>query len=121
LLDHLGVGSIPWSPLARGRLARPWGNSTVRSENDAFARNLYRDADESIVGAVQAVAEEHGVPMAQVGLAWVLGNPVVAAPLVGATKVGHLDDAVAALDVELSVSDVARLEAAYTPRGPTGF
>jgi aryl-alcohol dehydrogenase-like predicted oxidoreductase len=121
LLDHLGVGSIPWSPLARGRLARPWGSNTVRSENDAFARNLYRDADESIVGAVQAVAAEHGVPMAQVGLAWVLGKPVVAAPLVGATKVGHLDDAVAALDVELSVSDVARLEAAYTPREPTGF
>jgi aryl-alcohol dehydrogenase-like predicted oxidoreductase len=121
LLAHQGVGSIPWSPLARGRLARPWGTPTERSTADEFARGLYLDSDRLIVDAVERVADERGVSMAQVGLAWVLRNQVVAAPIVGATKPGHLLDAAAAVDLKLSDDDVRRLEESYTPRLPTGF
>ena len=102
LLADQGVGAIPWSPLARGRVARPWGEQTDRSGTDEFGKRLYRDADEQIVAAVEQVAAGRGVPMASVALAWVLRNPVVDAPIVGATKPHHLTDAVAALDLELT-------------------
>jgi 1-deoxyxylulose-5-phosphate synthase len=121
LLDDQGVGSIPWSPLAKGRLARPWGTATQRSENDAMGKRYVDDANPPIVEAVQKVAEGRGVPMAQVALAWVLHNPVVTAPIVGPTKEHHLADAVAALDVSLTDEEVAALEAPYTPRLPSGY
>ena len=121
LLADQGVGSIPWSPLAKGRLARPWGGQTARSETDSVARWVLPHDDKPIADAVQAVAADRGVPMAQVALAWVLRNPVVTAPIVGPTRPGHLADAVAALDIRLTDEDVRRLEAPYTPRTPTGF
>ena len=121
LLADQGVSSLPWSPLARGRLTRPWGTKTQRSENDAFGSTLYMDTDREIVDAVQKVAEARDIPMAQVALAWVLHQGVVAAPIVGATKEHHLLDAVAALDVELSEEELAVLEAPYTPRQPSGY
>jgi aryl-alcohol dehydrogenase-like predicted oxidoreductase len=121
LLAHQGVGAIPWSPLARGRLARPWGEQTRRSDTDEFGSTLYQDGDSAIVDAVERIAGRRGVPMAQVALAWVLRNPVVDAPIVGATKTHHLTDAVAALDIELDADEVAELEWAYTPRRPTGM
>lgn len=121
LLTDQGVGSIPWSPLAKGQLARPWGESTLRSETDDVARSRFTESDHPIVDAVEQIAGQHGVPMAQVALAWVLKNPVVAAPIVGPTKSHHLSDAVAALDLTLSDDDVRTLEAAYTPRLPTGY
>ncbi|MBD3783300.1 MAG: aldo/keto reductase [Micrococcales bacterium] len=121
LLAAQGVGAIPWSPLARGRLARPWGEQTNRSETDEFGKRLYQDSDADIVGAVERVARDRGVAMSTVALAWVLHNPVVDAPIVGATKAHHLPDAVAALDLELTDDEVASLEAAYTPREPSGF
>jgi 1-deoxyxylulose-5-phosphate synthase len=121
LLADLGIGSIPWSPLAKGRLARPWGEQTARSETDATARWVLPLDDKPIADAVQSIAEQRGVPMAQVALAWVLHNPVVSAPIVGATKERHLTDAVAALDITLTDDDVRALEEHYTVRDPTGF
>jgi 1-deoxyxylulose-5-phosphate synthase len=116
-----GVGVIPWSPLARGRLTRDWGTETGRSASDQFGSTLYDDGDRSIVEAVARVAERHGVPRAQIALAWVLQNPVVSAPIVGATKAQHLDDAIAALDVVLSAEDLKELEQPYLPHTPAGF
>ena len=121
LLADQGVGSIPWSPLAKGRLAKPWGQQTSRSETDNIARQLLPHDDKPIADAVQAVAAERGVPMAQVALAWVLRNPVVSAPIVGPTKPGHLTDAAAALDIRLTDEEARRLEAPYTPRMPSGI
>jgi 1-deoxyxylulose-5-phosphate synthase len=110
LLADQGVGSIPWSPLAKGRLARPWGERTQRSDTDPMCRRFFGDADRPIAEAVQRVAEARGIPMAQVALAWVLKNPVVAAPIVGATKPHHLPDAVAVLDVQLSDNEIRTLD-----------
>ncbi len=121
LIADQGVGAIPWSPLARGRVARPWGEQTNRSGTDEFGKRLYQDSDEQIVGAVEQVAADRGVAMATVALAWVLRNPVVDAPIVGATKPHHLQDAVGALDLELTDDEVATLEAGYTTREPRGF
>ncbi|TDC52916.1 aldo/keto reductase [Jiangella ureilytica] len=122
LLADQGVGSIPWSPLGKGRLTRPWGASTARSDTDTLARSRYTEAaDKPIADAVQRVAEARGVPMAQVALAWVLRNPVVSAPIVGPTKPYHLTDAVAALHLELTDDEAALLEEPYTLRRPTGF
>ncbi len=121
LLADQRVGSIPWSPLAKGRLARPWGERTTRSESDPMGRRYVQDSNEPIADAVQRVAEARGIPMAHVALAWVLRNPVVDAPIVGPTKRHHLPDAVAALDVRLTDEEVTLLEDAYTPREPTGF
>ncbi|WP_238335328.1 aldo/keto reductase [Kribbella amoyensis] len=109
------------SPLAKGRLARPWGTQTQRADTDPVGRRFFAGNDEPIADAVQRVAEARGVPMAQVALAWVLANPVVAAPIVGPTKPHHLPDAVAALDLELTPDELAALEAPYTLRPPTGF
>jgi aryl-alcohol dehydrogenase-like predicted oxidoreductase len=112
-----GVGCIPWSPLARGLLAgnrdRGGVRNTVRADNDAYADALYAEADFDVVDAVKAVAGERGLPPAQVALAWLLSKPAVSAPIVGATKINHLDDAVAAVGVKLSEEEVARLEAPY--------
>ena len=116
-----GVGVIPWSPLARGRLARPWDEATERSATDQFGGTLYRDDDRRIVEEVAAIAGERGVSMASVALAWVLANPVVSSPIVGATKPHHLNDAVAALSITLDDSERERLESLYEPRRPVGF
>ena len=121
LLADQGVGSIPWSPLAKGRLARPWGEQTARSDTNDVARWVLPNDDKAIADAVQKVAEQHGVPMAQIALAWVLRNPVVSAPIVGVTKHRHLADAAAALDVTVSDNEVRALEEHYTPRQPTGY
>ncbi|MFB8180486.1 aldo/keto reductase [Streptomyces sp. NPDC055966] len=115
-----GVGVIPWSPLARGRLTRDWDAGSARSESDAILRNLYQPDDKRIVDAVAAIAESRGVPRAQVALAWVASRPGVTAPIVGATKAHHLEDAVAALDLRLTDEEVRRLEEPYTPRGISG-
>jgi aryl-alcohol dehydrogenase-like predicted oxidoreductase len=117
-----GIGVIPWSPLARGRLTRDWQAGTARSETDEFGKTLYAaPGDAEIAAAVGDVAAERGVPRAQVALAWVLRKPVVTAPIIGASKPGHLDDAVAALDLELTDDEVARLEGPYRPHPVAGF
>ena len=113
-----GIGVIPWSPLARGRLTRDWDASTARQETDEFGRSLYaktQDADRKVVEALTAVAARLGRPRAQVALAWVLGKSEVAAPIIGATRLEQLDDAVAALTLTLSPADVAELEVPYLP------
>jgi aryl-alcohol dehydrogenase-like predicted oxidoreductase len=120
LLDQ-GVGAIPWSPLARGRLTRPWDAQTNRSEKDEFGRSLVSDADEPIVDAVLALAAQRGVTPAQIALAWVLKNPAVASPIVGATKPEHLSDAVAAVDLVLSDDEITALQEKYQPHGVVGF
>jgi aryl-alcohol dehydrogenase-like predicted oxidoreductase len=121
LLADQGVGSTPWSPLAKGRLARPYGEHTRRSDNDPVGQRFFGDGDRAIIDAVQEIAEARGIPMAQVALAWVLKNPVVTAPIVGATKSHHLADAAAALDVQLTDDEIRRLEEPYTPQLPAGF
>ena len=116
------VGIIPWSPLARGKLARSWDETTVRSETDGFGKTLYRqqeEADRAIVEAVGAIAEERGVSRATVALAWHFAKSV-SAPIVGATKEGHITAAVAAMDLGLTEDEVARLEAPYLPKSPVG-
>jgi aryl-alcohol dehydrogenase-like predicted oxidoreductase len=115
-----GVGVLPWSPLARGRLARPWGEDTERSRSDRFGGRLYQEGDRRTVDAVGRVAEERGVPRAQVGMAWLLSRSAVTAPIVGVTKQRHLDDAVAAAGLELSEKDVEVLEQDYTPHPIAG-
>jgi aryl-alcohol dehydrogenase-like predicted oxidoreductase len=121
LLADQDVSSLPWCPLAKGRLARPYGHRTARSAADPVGQRFFDDNDRPVIDAVHHVATERGIPMAQVALAWVLGNPVVAAPIVGASDPQHLDDAVAALDVRLTEEETKTLEAPYTPRQPTGF
>ena len=121
LCADLGVGVIPWSPLARGRLTRDWDATTARSETDEFGRTLYGEGDREIVDAVARIAEGRGVSRAQVALAWVSRHPTVAAPIVGATKPEHIDDAVASLSITLSAEEVAELEAPYSPRAISGF
>ena len=109
-----GVGLTPYSPLAKGRAARPWGEQTARSSADAVAKAFDRDVDQSVVDAIQQIAEARGVPMAQIALAWVLSKQVVSCPIVGATKPHHLQHAVAALDVTLSEDEIVALEQPYT-------
>ena len=116
-----GIGVIPWSPLARGRLTRPWGEVTTRSETDEFGRSLYTDDDRVIVDRVGEIAQRRGVPRAQVALAWLLAQQGVTSPIVGATKPHHLGDAVAALDVELTPDELAGLEEPYRPHPVRGF
>ena len=116
-----GIAVIPWSPLARGRLTRDWDAASARSQTDALSTSLYSDDDREIVQRVARLADVRGVPRAQIALAWMLSKPVVTAPLVGATRIGHIDDAVAALDVTLSDDEIASLEQPYTPRPIVGF
>jgi aryl-alcohol dehydrogenase (NADP+) len=116
-----GVGVIPWSPLARGRLARDWDNATSRSETDEFGKGLYKPEDQVIVERVAEVAKELNTPRAQVALAWVLSKPFVTSPIVGATKEAHIDDAIAACEIQLSAEHIARLEEPYTPHESVGF
>ena len=117
----MGVACIPYSPLAKGRLTRPWGETTPRSDTDAVARTFDLDIDQPVVEALQGVAQARGVPMAQVALAWLLTKPVVSSPIIGATKPRHLADAVAALDVTLTPDEIQLLEAPYTPQAPYWF
>jgi 1-deoxyxylulose-5-phosphate synthase len=119
------IGVIPWSPLARGRLTRPWQTeSTKRSETDQFSKSLYgptEEADRRVVDRLGEIAEKRGVPRAQVALAWMLGKPVVTSPIVGATKPNHLQDAAAALSLRLTPDEIAALEEPYTPHPVLGF
>ncbi len=116
-----GVGVIPWSPLARGLLTRPRAETgTTRGQSDEIAKRFYAEGDLDVVDAVQAVATENGVPAAQVALAWMLHKPAVTAPIVGATKPGHVEDAVAAAELELSDDEIAALEKPYVPHPVIG-
>jgi aryl-alcohol dehydrogenase-like predicted oxidoreductase len=116
-----GIGVIPWSPLARGRLARAWDETTNRSEKDEFGRTLYTDDDRPIVDEVGDIAARRGVSRAGIALAWMLRKPGIVAPIVGATKPHHLDDAVAAVDLELSDDEIEALEKSYhRPHGIAG-
>lgn len=115
-----GVGVLPWSPLARGRLTRDWGTVTERSSTDNFGNRLYQDGDRAIVEAVTRIAGDRGVPRAQVALAWLLHQSTVAAPIVGAAKPQHIEDAVAAVELELSDKELEELEQPYTPHAISG-
>jgi len=115
-----GVGVIPWSPLARGRLTRDWDTTTARSETDEFGQNLYLPEDQQVHEQVAEVASARGIPRAQVAMAWLLGRPGVTAPIVGVTRASHLDDAVAALDVELTRQETEQLEKPYVPHRIAG-
>jgi 1-deoxyxylulose-5-phosphate synthase len=115
-----GVGVIPWSPLARGRLTRDWDASTARSETDPFGQNLYVAEDQQVHEQVVEVATARGIPRAQVALAWILGRPGITAPIVGVTKPSHLEDAVAALSVELTRQETEQLEKPYVPHRIAG-
>ena len=115
-----GIGSIPWSPLARGRLTRDWDEATARSETDEFGKTLYRPSDRSVVERVTEVAAARGVKPAQVALAWVLRNPVVTAPIVGVTRPEQLEDAIGALSIELTEDEVTALEQPYEPHSIAG-
>jgi aryl-alcohol dehydrogenase-like predicted oxidoreductase len=124
LCRHEGIGVLPWSPLARGRLARAWQapSSSDRVRHDRTAEHLYAPteaADRHVVDAVGAVAEARGLPRAQVALAWLLQQPGITAPIIGATRPAHLEDAVAALGVILSPEERAALEVPYVPHGPS--
>ena len=118
-----GVGVIPWSPLARGRLTRDWDETTNRSETDAFGQTLYDTAssDRVVVERVAEIAAERGAARATVALAWMLSKPFVTAPIIGATKPHHLDDAVAAVDLQLTDEEMTRLEEPYVPHRIAGF
>jgi aryl-alcohol dehydrogenase-like predicted oxidoreductase len=120
-----GVGVIPWSPLARGRLARPWQSETTkRVETDFFGNKMYsttEEADRKVVDALGQLSEQRGIPRAQVALAWLLSKPGVTAPIVGASKPHHLEDAVAAINVKLTPEEIGALEAPYVPHPVLGF
>jgi aryl-alcohol dehydrogenase-like predicted oxidoreductase len=123
LCEVENIGMIPWSPLARGRLTRDWDETTARSETDSFGKQLYDStaaADRKVVDQVAAVAAERGVPRAQIALAWVLQKKPVTAPIVGATKPHHLEDAAAALSIKLTPEEITRLEDPYVPHRVTG-
>ncbi|MFJ1876543.1 aldo/keto reductase [Streptomyces sp. KS_5] len=115
-----GVGILPWSPLARGRLTRDWGTVTDRSAGDNFGSRLYVDSDQVVVEAVTRVANERGVPRAQVALAWLLHQDTVTAPIIGAGRPQHIEDAVAAVELELSEKELEELERSYAPHPVIG-
>jgi aryl-alcohol dehydrogenase-like predicted oxidoreductase len=121
LCEDQGIGVIPWSPLARGRLTRAWDESTGRGETDEFGKTLYTAGDKEIVEQVARVAEQRGVPKAQIALAWMLSKAYVTSPIIGASKPHHLDDAVAALDVQLTDEEISQLEESYQPHRVAGF
>ena len=124
LCHDQGVGVIPWSPLARGRLARPWGEHTPRIASDSFGAGLFaqsEDNDRQVAQALAQVAAQRGASRAQVALAWLLCKPGITAPIIGASGPGHFDDALAALELKLSDAEVAALEAPYRPHAVVGF
>ncbi|WP_395292374.1 aldo/keto reductase [Kitasatospora hibisci] len=121
LLAEQGVSSLPWCPLAKGHLARPYGQVTGRSASDPIGQRFLDGVERPVVDAVRQVAQEREVPMARIALAWVLGNPAVAAPVIGATRPAHLDDAAAAVDVRLDEAETAALEQHYTPGRTPAF
>lgn len=119
-----GLGVITFSPLARGRLARAWTDTSTRSETDAVTKRFYgatAEADRKVVEAVARVAERRGVPRAHVAMAWVAQKPGVTAPIIGATKQKHFDDALAALSLKLTAEEVAELEKSYVPHAVVGL
>ena len=116
-----GIGVIPWSPLARGRLTRDWDAGTARSATDEFGQSLYAAGDRQIAEQVAKVAQGRGVSRAQIALAWVAGRPGVTAPIVGATRPEHLDDAIAALGIQLTAGEIEQLEQPYVPHRVAGF
>ena len=119
-----GIGVIPWSPQARGKLTRDWDYTSIRTETDEAFRRLFaktKDADRKVVDRVAQVAAARGIPRAQVALAWLLAKSVITAPIVGATKLQHLDDALASVSVKLSEEEIALLEEPYVPHAVTGF
>ena len=121
LCGDAGVGVLPWSPLARGRLTRAWGTETPRTQTDVYGKTLYKgEADQRIVAQVAAIATARGVPRAQVALAWIAQKSIVTAPIIGASKPQHLDDAVAALSLGLTPVEMAQLEAPYVPHSIVG-
>lgn len=123
LCEAEGIGVIPWSPLARGRLTRDWDAATERMQTDQYGRTLYAatlEADRQVVDAVARVAAARGIPRAQVALAWLLQKAPITAPIVGATKPRHLQDAAAALSVKLTTEEIAALEAPYVPHAIAG-
>ncbi|MBB2205026.1 aldo/keto reductase [Gluconacetobacter takamatsuzukensis] len=119
-----GIGVLPWSPLARGLLARDWRERSIRQDTDTVLHSLYgraEAADRLVIDAVGRIAQTRGVPRAQVALAWLLQKPGITAPIVGASKPGHLEDALAALDLRLDQSEIAALEEPYVPHAIAGF
>jgi aryl-alcohol dehydrogenase-like predicted oxidoreductase len=119
-----GIAIIPWSPQARGRLTRNWDYSSVRTETDEAFRRLFaktEEADRKVIDRVAQVAAARGIPRAQVALAWLLAKPIVTAPIVGATKLEHLDDAVASVNLRLSGDEITALEEPYVPHAVVGF
>ena len=118
-----GIGVIPWSPLGGGKLTRPWGEQTKRTQTDRWGKLMYDTpgADKDVVDAVEQVAKARGVPMAQIAMAWVLAKPEVIAPIVGVSKLSQLEDALAAVALTLSADEIAAIEAPYKPLVVTGF
>ncbi|WP_419951130.1 aldo/keto reductase [Methylobacterium sp.] len=119
-----GIGVLPWSPLARGRLTRDWDEGSARQDSDEVGKRLYasaEEADRAIVGKVAEIAQARGVSRAQVALAWVIRKPIVTAPIIGASKPSHLTDAVAALNLALDADEISALESLYTPHPVVGF
>lgn len=124
LCHDSGVGVIPWSPLARGRLARPWAATTERTGTDEFGKTLYNaaeDSDHKVIDRVGEIASARNISRAQVGLAWMLSKPFITAPIVGATKMTHLEDAVAAVSHKLMDDEIQSLEAPYVPHPVVAF
>ena len=120
-----GIGVIPWSPQARGRLTRDWDYKSARTETDEAYGRMFKaateEADKRVVERVAAVAKARGVSRAQIALAWLLHKPVITAPIIGATKLSHLDDALGSLEVTLSGEEIATLEEPYAPHPVAGF
>jgi 1-deoxyxylulose-5-phosphate synthase len=126
LCQDEGIGVIPWSPLGRGRLTRPWESQprTIRGQTDEYGKQIYSStqaADKMVVDRLGEIAEARHIPRAQISLAWLLHKPAVTAPIIGATKLHHLEDAVAALDVKLSKEEIEALEAPYIPHPIVGY
>jgi aryl-alcohol dehydrogenase-like predicted oxidoreductase len=118
------IAVIPWSPLARGRLTRDWDEATARTETDEFGKTLYTQAlesDRKVVEAVGVIAKARGIARAQVATAWILQKSAVTAPIVGASKPGHIADAIASLAVKLTPEEIEALESPYVPHGVAGF
>jgi aryl-alcohol dehydrogenase-like predicted oxidoreductase len=124
LCQSEGIGVMAWSPLARGRLTRKWNECTYRNETDEAGKRMYGktdDSDKAIVEAVAAIAERRGVSRAQVAMSWVLRQGTITCPIIGVSKLEHLDDAVAALDLDLTAEEVSTLEEPYVPHPVVGF